>query len=100
MFNGEQKSWRKDLFRLSIMTLITVVVWIGFTTYQALTKSQIKPDVKKAILPLMPTLDIDTMEKIKQKQATPPIDWSSLKSAKPEILTVPKEATASSHENQ
>lgn len=82
------------------MTLITVVVWIGLATYQALTKSQIKPDVAKAILPLTPTLDIDTMERIKQKQVTPNIDWGSLTPVKPEILAVPKEATASSHANE
>ena len=90
---GIEKSWRKDLLRLSVMTLITVVVWIGVVTYKALTKGQIQPDLQKAILPLTPTLDLDTMDQIKQKQSTPPIDWSS--------VSLPKEASGSSqHESQ
>lgn len=75
----DKKRWQKDLFRLAIFTLITVAIWIGFNTYRSLTASQIAPEVKKQLTPLTPTLDIDTMEKIKQRQLTPPADWGSLK---------------------
>lgn len=74
-----QKNRQKDIFRLAILTLITVSAWIGFNTYRSLTASQIAPEVKKQLTPLTPTLDIDTMEKIKQRQLTPPADWGSLK---------------------
>jgi len=73
-----EKRLKKDFFKLSILTLITVLVWIGFTTYKALTKSQVKPDVKKLILPLTPNLDLETMEKIKQREVIPEVSWSSL----------------------
>lgn len=92
--NTKERRWQQDLYRLSIITLITVVIWIGTAVYKALSKNQVKPEVKKLSLPLTPSLDIDTMEKIKQRQTTPPIDWESLKPAKPVILMLP-EATIS-----
>lgn len=74
-----EKNWQKDLYRLAIVTLITALVWIGAAIYQALSKNQVKPEIKKISLPLTPGLDIDTMEKIKQRQTTPLINWESLK---------------------
>ena len=85
-----EKRLRKGLFRLSILTLVTVIVWIAVVVYQMLTKSQVEPDVKKAIAPLTPVINLDTMEKLKQRQSTPAINWDSLSSAE----TSPPAATA------
>ncbi|MDZ7586169.1 MAG: hypothetical protein U0946_00300, partial [Patescibacteria group bacterium] len=75
------KKLESDFFKLSILTLVTVLIWIGMTVYKTLNASQVKPEVKKLLSPLTPTLDIDTMEKIKQREMVPEADWNSLNSA-------------------
>lgn len=81
----KEKRWQKDLYRLSIITLITVMVWIGTAVYKTWSKNQVKPEVKRLSLPLTPSLDIDTMESIKQRQITPAINWENLSSASGKI---------------
>jgi len=85
-----EKRVKKDFFKLAILTLITTVIWLGMVTYKALTKSQIKPEVKKQLTPLTSTLDLDTMEQISQREIVPPADWNSLKPGSPENLLVPE----------
>ena len=76
-----EKRLRRDLFRLSIVTLATVVFWIGITIYKGLTKDQVTGEVKKQILPLTPSLDLDTMNNIERRLVVPRDDWNSLKIA-------------------
>ncbi|OIN90031.1 hypothetical protein COW80_00745 [Candidatus Beckwithbacteria bacterium CG22_combo_CG10-13_8_21_14_all_01_47_9] len=66
---------KKDLMRLAIFSLITVVIWLGLATHRSLTKSQIKPDVQKQLEPLTASLELDTLEQVKSRPETPPIDW-------------------------
>lgn len=91
---------RKDLSRLAVLSLVTVVIWISVSVYKTLNKSQLAPDVKKQILPLTTSIDLDTMEAIKQRQTVPPADWNSLGSSQTvDILLPPEpEATASAVE--
>lgn len=98
--NWYEKNFKKDLFKLSILTLITIVIWIGLATYKALTKDQVKPEVKKLLLPLTPTLDLDTMEKIRQREIVPEADWNSLKLAQPELLIVPEASRSATSSSQ
>lgn len=87
---------RHDLSRLAILTLVTVVIWIGVAVYQALNKSQLAPDVKKQILPLTTSIDLDTMEEIKQRQTVVTADWTRLEPAQAvEILLPPPVSTPS-----
>lgn len=58
----------KDALILSIMTLITVLIWIGFDVYRALTKTEIPQILQKQIAPLNPQIDRETIEKIKTKE--------------------------------
>ncbi|MFC1627298.1 hypothetical protein ACFL18_01925 [Patescibacteria group bacterium] len=85
-----EKRLRGDLFKVSIASLITVVIWVGIATYRAFTEEDIKVDVKKQIKTLTPTLDVDTIDNIKQRQAVPEEDWDSLGAVAPEILVVPE----------
>ena len=82
-----EKKLQRDLFRLSIITLITTVVWIAMTTYKALSKSTIKPEVKKQLLLLTPSLELDTIDSIKKRFLIPEENW--------EILGVPETASPS-----
>lgn len=78
---------KKDLLNLAVFSLITVVVWLGLVTYRTLTKSQVKPDVKKQLEPLTASLALDTMDQVKQRLKTPAIDWSSLGPATPATIS-------------
>jgi hypothetical protein len=69
---------KKDLSRLAILSLITVVIWIIIAVYRALNKSQITPDVKKQILPLTTSIDLDTMELIKNRVIVTEANWANL----------------------
>lgn len=84
---------KRDLRRLAVMSLITVVVWLLFSTYRVLTRPQVKPDVKKQLTPLTASLDLDTMDQVKTRLVTPAIDWNSLGQTAP--VFVVSEATES-----
>lgn len=81
-----EEKLKKDLFRLAMLTLITVLIWIGLSTYRALNKSQVKSVVKKQMIPLTPNLDLGTMEDIKKRRRVPTIDWGNLN---PDLLASP-----------
>ncbi len=89
---------RRDIFRLSIITLVTVLIWIGIATFRTLSKEQIKPNVKKQIIPLTATIDLDTMENIKKRRQIPDVAWENIKPELPESLVILEtpEATSSS----
>lgn len=54
----------KELLILAILTLVTVIAWIGFDIYHAATTSTITPVQQDLIKPLTPTFDHDTIVKI------------------------------------
>lgn len=86
---------RRDLFKLSILTLVTVVFWVGIVTYRALSKSQVKPDVKKQIKSLTPQIDLDTMENISRRRQAPEAAWGNIRPELPEVLVMPEETESS-----
>jgi len=81
---------KKDLFRLAIVTLITVVFWVGMTTYKALNTSKVNVSVSRQIKSLTPSIDLDTMNDVAQRQIVPQEDWASIKLVAPEILVIPE----------
>lgn len=87
---------RSDLFKLSIMTLITVMVWIGIATYQSLTKSKVSKMIKVQIKPLTATLDLDTIKDVKSRQKIVSVDWRSLSPQLPEGLLLPEKLASES----
>jgi hypothetical protein len=88
----EQKI-KRDLLRLAVLTVVVVVIWIGLEVYRSTKQSQLGPEIKKQLSPLTPSIDLDTMENIKQRQQVLPENWSSIK----RVLEIPtaSEATAS-----
>ena len=85
-----EKRLRKDFFRLSVMSLIVVVVWIGMRTYQAFNKDQVTPEVRKQILPLTPSIDAETMIDVRQRLIIPLANWGSLEAQLPVVVTHPE----------
>lgn len=90
---------RRDIFKLAVISLITVLIWVGVGTYRALTKSESKPNLKKQIKPLTADLPVDTMEKITGRQQIVEADWNSLKPASRSILVLPSPVASPSGQN-
>ena len=86
---------RHDIFRLSVLSLVTVLIWVGVATYRTLSKSEVESKIKKQIKPLTAELSVDTMENITSRQQIVEADWDSLRPATGEVLVLP-EPTASS----
>ncbi len=59
-----KKQKKPSLVILGVLTLITVLFWIGFSAYRSLT-SEAPVKVPSEILePISPTLDIETLSKV------------------------------------
>ena len=56
----------KDVLVLAILSLITVLSWIGFEVYRAATESSIPRVTKEMLIPIQPNLDRETIEQLKQ----------------------------------
>jgi len=62
-----KKQKKPNLVILGILTLITVLFWIGFSVYRSLT-SEAPVKVPSEILePISPTLDTETLSKVGNK---------------------------------
>ena len=61
------KKNKQDLLTFSILTLITVLTWIGFDVYQALTRYTIPEVLDKQIQSLNPKLDQETINQLKKR---------------------------------
>lgn len=79
---------RKGLFRLSIITIVTVVIWIGLGTYRSLTKIKIDSKTARQIKPLTPSIDLDTMDRIEGRHKIEAVDWSKLQPQLPDSLVL------------
>ncbi len=80
---------RQDIFRIAVITIVTVLVIIGLATYRAITKSELDSKTIKQIKPLTAELDLDTMELIKTRQVIKQTDWNNLKPQLPDVLLLP-----------
>ena len=50
-----------------VMTLITLVAWVGFKVYWAYTRVDVSPVSDKQLLELSPALDIPVLEKLESR---------------------------------
>lgn len=70
MMNQEFK-FGKNMLVLSIMTLITVIIWVGCEVYSAYTKTTVPRIIKELIKPLSPDVNETVIEEIKNKYQIP-----------------------------
>ena len=61
------KKKNRDILVLSILTLITVLTWIAFDVYKALTKTTIPKVLEEQMRPLEPRIDRAKIEKLKER---------------------------------
>lgn len=57
----------RDLFNLSIMTLITVLTWAGFDVYRAFHQTEIPQVLEQQIQPLDPQLEKEVLANLKER---------------------------------
>jgi len=67
----QEYKFGKNILLLSIMTLITVIVWVGYEVYSAYTQTTVPRVIKELIRPLSPSIDEATIEDIKGKYQIP-----------------------------
>lgn len=79
-----KKSLNKDILTLSILTLITVLSWIGFDIYRQIKKSTLSSDLKQKMADFNPTLDKKTLESLKERKVLTQEELDSV----PELSTL------------
>ncbi len=57
----------RDIVMVLVMTLMTLVTWVGFEVYRAYTRADIPPVLAKQLLELSPTLGIPVLEKLESR---------------------------------
>jgi hypothetical protein len=58
----------KDVLIISVLTFITVVVWIAADAWHAYVTSTISSSLQQTIKPLNPKLDLTVLETLKSRQ--------------------------------
>lgn len=57
----------KDALFLSILTLVTVIVWMAMDIYRTLNKTQVPNVLKNHTKPLEPTLPLKTLDNLEDR---------------------------------
>lgn len=63
----KKRKVNRDTLVLSILTLITVLTWIAFDVYQALTKTTIPEVIQEQMRSLEPKIDKTKIERLKRR---------------------------------
>lgn len=63
---------QKQFLIIIILLLVFVIVWVGVNIYNNLNESTISEATSQEILPINPTFDIQTINKLKQRHAVNP----------------------------
>lgn len=61
----------RDLLILSILTFVTVVIWVLADAWHAYVTSTITASLSQTIKPLTPKLDTGVIESLKKRQGGP-----------------------------
>ncbi len=78
---------QKDILIILILIFSFTVAWIGFSIYHAIRSSTISKSTNQDILPINPTFDIQTIDKLKQRQKIDPsFDLEAIKPTEAPIL--------------
>lgn len=64
---------RKDVQIILWLTFITVAAWIGFHIYHVSVTSTISEEIEKQIAPIDPNFDINTINKLKEREQVEPM---------------------------
>jgi flagellar basal body-associated protein FliL len=81
---------QKDILIIIILLFVFVAVWIGYTIYSSLTKSQLPESIQLDIESIQPVFDGETIEQLKQRQQISPSFETNLATPSP-VLEFPDE---------
>lgn len=71
---------RKNIFILSVFTLITALGWIAFDVYHAVTTTTISQSVEEQLTPISPTFEKGVINRVKSRSHVEPLEVGSLQS--------------------
>jgi hypothetical protein len=63
----KESKFSKNLFYIAILTVITILTWIGFDVYRAFNKVEIPKNVQEQLTPLNPQVDMETLENLPKR---------------------------------
>ena len=82
----------KDALVLSILTLVTVLVWMAFDIYRALIRTEVPHVLKTQIAPLDPTISTIVLDDLESRISYPTERLNQIT----ETIIVPEEVEVSS----
>lgn len=77
----------KDIIFILLPTLILVFAWIAFGIYHNTASTTITGNLNKQIVPINPDFDMDTIEKLKQREFVEPIYELTQNASSPAQIT-------------
>lgn len=66
------QKFKSNLFYFGILSLVTVIVWVGFSVSKLYFKETTDSEIQSLIKPLKPSLESDVLEKFKQTRSYAP----------------------------
>ena len=72
-----QLKQKQTIVRILVFSLVTVMIWVGFSLFRSQRKTVISPDLQQLALPLNPNLDLETVSRIEQKRSFQPDELSN-----------------------
>jgi hypothetical protein len=73
--NRSLDKFKAGLFHLGIISIITVVIWIGMSLYATYSKSTIDAGIQSIIKPINPSLDNQVLLKYSQTRISQPTQY-------------------------
>lgn len=64
---------QSDILFLLASSFVVVCAWIGFNLYHKWATSTISPELQTQIIPIAPTFDQETIDKIKTRKTVAPV---------------------------
>ena len=62
---------KRDALNIGILTLVTVIIWVGIEVYQTYNQTTISQDIQSQLQPLNPSIDIETLDGLSDRFVPP-----------------------------
>ncbi|MFC1649406.1 hypothetical protein ACFL2C_01660 [Patescibacteria group bacterium] len=86
-----KKSRQPGVVTLAILTALTVILWVFFSVYRALTEelpSQVSPEILE---PVNPSLDLETLKKVREGLTFTDIETENISVSTPDVVSEDEE---------
>jgi len=79
-------AFKNSLYRVTLVSFVTVAIWIGFEIYWAYQKKAAPPNVQQQIEPLNPNIDTDLIDSLSTRKTITIQQLEAFKKAGPTII--------------